>query len=169
MAHTISERRVRQFLIKEDLKEQRRTAPQRRRAAREAKIAVAVFNVRARSSRPVLAWPTFRAALMAGRPILVVQCSSCEQVSWVDLRTIKYRPDSSINSLTPHLVCLRCQPGPPLPWLLGLRKMPPFVRLNRESKTGSIGARATGCSCGGDGSIPLDRMTNIIGRKQNIL
>jgi hypothetical protein len=127
MAHTISERKVRLFLFKEELKEQRRTAPQRRRAAIEAKIAVAVFNVRARSTHPVLAWPTFRAALLAGRPILVVQCPSCEQVTEVDLRRIKYHPDSSINSLTPHLKCLRCQPDPPLPRLMGLRRTPRFI------------------------------------------
>jgi hypothetical protein len=127
MAHTISERKVRYFLLKEELKEQRRTAPQRRRASIEAKIAVAVFNVGARSTHPVLAWPTFRAPLLAGRPILVVQCSSCEQVTDIDLRRIKYHPESSINSLTPHLKCLRCQPDPPLPRLVGLRRIPRFI------------------------------------------
>ena len=126
MAHTISARKLRLFLFKEELKDQRRTARQRCRAAVEAKIAVAAFNVRARSDQPVLAWPTFRAALMAGRPILVVRCSGCEQVSYIDLRTIRYHPDSSINSLTPCLTCLRCQPDPPLPYLAGLRRCRPF-------------------------------------------
>ena len=36
-----------------------RTIFQHQRATVEAKIAVAVFNVRARSTHPVLAWPTF--------------------------------------------------------------------------------------------------------------
>jgi hypothetical protein len=128
MAHTISERKVRLFLFKEELKERRRTPPQHRRAAVEAKIAVAMFNVRARTRHPVLAWPTFRAALMAGRPILMVQCSGCEQASYVDLQTIRCHPDSSINSLTPYLTCLRCQPDPPLPHLMGLRRCRPFHR-----------------------------------------
>jgi hypothetical protein len=122
MAHTISERQVRAVLLKAELEERRLRAPQIRRADWEAKLSVAVFNVRALSGHPVLSWPTFRAALVSKRPILQVVCPGCEQVSHLDLRTISYHPDSSINSLTPHLKCLRCQPDPPLPRLVGLRK-----------------------------------------------
>jgi hypothetical protein len=122
MAHSISERKVRMFLLGAELEELRRTAPQRLRASREAKLAVAVFNVRTLSGQPVTSWPTFRAAALAGRPFLKVSCPACEQVSFVDLREIAYHPDASINSLTPHLKCLRCQPGPPLPRLVGLRR-----------------------------------------------
>jgi hypothetical protein len=110
------------FFLRTEQEELRRTEPQRRRAAREVRIAVAVFNVRARSAHPVLSWPTFRAAALAYRPFLTVQCGSCGQVADLDLRNIDRHPDASINSLTPYLSCLRCQPAPPLPRLMGLRK-----------------------------------------------
>jgi hypothetical protein len=122
MAHTISAWKLKMSLLGAALEEQRRTEPQRRRARNEAKIAVAVFNVRARSAHPVLAWPTFRAASVAERPFLMVECVSCRQISYLDLRQINAHPDASINSLTPNLKCLRCQPDPPLPRLIGLRK-----------------------------------------------
>jgi hypothetical protein len=122
MAHTISERQIRMFWWRVEQEELRRTEPQRRRATIEAKIAVAVFNVRARSGHPVLAWPTFRAAALAERPFLIVECASCGQIACLDLRKIGYHPDASINSLTPYLKCLRCHPNPPSPRLIGLRK-----------------------------------------------
>jgi hypothetical protein len=122
MAHTISERQIRMFWWRVEQDELRRTEPRRRRATIEAKVAVAVFNVRARSAHPVLAWPTFRAAVMAERPFLMVECASCGQIAGLDLRKIGYHLDASINSLTPYLKCLRCQPNPPSPRLIGLRK-----------------------------------------------
>ena len=122
MAHTISERRLKMFLWRVEWEERRRAEPQRRRAINEAKTAVAAFNVRARSAHPVFAWPTFRAAALAERPFLMVKCVSCGQVAHLDLRKIDYHPDASINSLAPYLKCLRCQPNPPLPRLIGLRK-----------------------------------------------
>jgi len=122
MAHTVSAWKLKMFLLGAKLEEQRRTEPQRRRARNEARIAVAVFNVRARSAHPVLAWPTFRAAALAERPFLMVQCAACEQIACLDLRSIDHHPDASINSLTPYLKCLRCQPRPPSPRLIGLRK-----------------------------------------------
>jgi hypothetical protein len=69
MAHTISERQIRMFWRRVGQEELRRTEPQRRRATIEAKIAVAAFNGRARSAHPVLAWPTFRAAVPVGASI----------------------------------------------------------------------------------------------------
>jgi hypothetical protein len=122
MAHTISARKLKMFLLGAELEELRRAEPQRRRARNEARIAVAVFNVRARSAHPVLAWPTFRAVALAQRPFLMVECASCRQIAYLDLRKIDSHPDASINSLTPHLKCVRCQPNPPLPRLIGLRK-----------------------------------------------
>jgi len=122
MAHTISQQQIRTFLLRVEQEELRRTEPQRRRAAIEAKVAVAVFNVRARTAHPVLAWPTFRAAALAERPFLAVECTACGQVACLDLRKIEHHLDASINSLTPYLKCLRCQPDPPSPRLVGLRK-----------------------------------------------
>jgi hypothetical protein len=122
MAHTISERQIRMFWRRVGQEELRRTEPQRRRATIEAKIAVAAFNVRARSAHPVLAWPTFRAAVLSERPFLMVECVSCGQIACVDLRKIGYHLDASINALTPYLKCMRCQPDPPSPRLFGLRK-----------------------------------------------
>ncbi len=99
-----------------------RKTPQRRRLEREAKIAVALFNVRALTRHPVLAWPTFRAAKLAKRRFLLVECPGCRQRAALDLRDIPAHPDASINALTPYFNCQRCQPQPPLPWLIGLRK-----------------------------------------------
>jgi hypothetical protein len=102
-----------------------RTTPQRKRAEIEAKIAIAFFNVRALTRFPVLSWPTFRAAELAKRRFLLVECPGCRQRAALDLRDISAHPDASINSLTPYFNCRRCQPQPPLPWLIGLRKRKP--------------------------------------------
>lgn len=123
MAHSISVQKQYRMQLEAEWHDKRRTAPQRRRAIREAQIAIAAFNVRAQSKVcPALAWPTFRCAELAKRYFLRVLCPSCSQVASIDLREIYAHPDTSINSLTPHLKCLRCQPNPPLACIVGLRK-----------------------------------------------
>src|SRR4051812_26280427 len=100
MAHSISIQKQYRMLQEAERHEQLRTAPQRHRAEREAKIAIAAFNVRAQSKAyPVLIWPTFRAAELAKRQFLRVMCPSCAQVASIDLREIHAHPDTSINSL----------------------------------------------------------------------
>ncbi|HMJ45038.1 MAG TPA: hypothetical protein VK522_22470 [Pseudolabrys sp.] len=101
-----------------------RLAPQRQRAEREAKFAVAVFNVRAKTEWAILAWPTFRAAFAAKRYFLTALCPGCKQVACLDLRTVSYHPDASINCLIPHLSCQRCCPNPPFAKITGLWRWP---------------------------------------------
>lgn len=83
MAHSLSRRQIEEAEKAAQRERYARTQRQRRRAEREAQIAIAAFNV---------------------------------------LRKIKMHEDASINCLVPYLKCLRCQPDPPLPYLIGLRK-----------------------------------------------
>jgi hypothetical protein len=104
---------------------ERKNRPSKLRLEREAKRAVAVFNVRALSRFPTqVAWPTFRAALTAKRYYLTVWCPACKNVACVDIRPerLRYHPDASINCLIPYLSCSRCCPNPPFAQILGLRR-----------------------------------------------
>src|SRR5665213_1631896 len=120
MAHSKSIHRLTQEARAAAEAEERRLAPQRKRAEREAKLAVAAFNVRARMQRAVLAWPTFRAAFSAKRYFLTCACPACKQEACLDLRKIKYHPDASINCLIPYLSCQRCCPNPPFAKITGI-------------------------------------------------
>jgi len=105
--------------------QERRERPAKLRAEREAKLAVAVFNVRARSKFPTpLTWPTFRAVLTAKRYFLTVWCPACQNIACVDIRPekLRYHPDASINCLIPYLSCKRCCPNPPFAQITGLRR-----------------------------------------------
>ena len=122
MAHSKSIRQLDQEARAAADAEERRLAPQRKRAEREAKFAVAVFNVRAKTQSAVLAWPTFRAALAAKRYFLTVLCPACKQEASIDLRKVNYHPDASINCLIPRLSCTRCCPNPPFAKITGVRR-----------------------------------------------
>jgi hypothetical protein len=124
MAHSKSTRQLLQEEREAAEAEKRRLAPQWKRAASEAKFAVAVFNVRARTDWAILAWPTFRAALTAKRYFLTCRCPGCQQEACLDLRKLKYHPDASINCLIPHLSCTRCCPNPPFAKITGLWRRP---------------------------------------------
>jgi hypothetical protein len=99
-------------------------APQRQRTEKEAKFAIAEFNVRAKTQWAVLAWPTFRAAFAAKRYFLTALCPGCKQAACIDLRTISYHPDASIKCLILHLSCQRCCPNPPFAKITGLWRGP---------------------------------------------
>jgi hypothetical protein len=120
MAHSKSIHQLVQEARKAAEAEERRVEPQRKRAENEAKLSVAVFNVRARTDWAILTWPTFRAAQVAKRYFLTCLCPGCKQEACIDLRKIKYHPDASINSLIPHLSCKRCCPNPPFAKITGL-------------------------------------------------
>ena len=122
MAHSKSLRKLTWEMREAIRAEERRLAPKRKRADKEAKIAVAAFNVRARTDYAILAWPTFRAALAAKRYFLTALCPGCKQEAYIDLRETGYHPDASINCLIPRLSCKRCCPNPPFAKITGLRK-----------------------------------------------
>ncbi len=104
--------------------EERCLAPKIKRTEKEAKLAVAAFNVRAKTKWAILAWPTFRAALTAKRHFLTMICPGCKQSGCIDLRKISYHPDASINCLIPQLSCKRCCPNPPFAKITGLCRRP---------------------------------------------
>lgn len=124
VAHSKSIHRLTQEAKARLRDEQNRLAPKTRRAEKEAKIAVAAFNVRARTDWAILTWPTFRAARVAKRYFLTVRCPGCKQEACIDLRKIGYHLDASINCLIPHLSCKRCCPNPPFAKITGLWKRP---------------------------------------------
>jgi len=124
MAHSKSIHRLTQEAREVARTEERRLAPRRKRAEKEAKIAVAAFNVRAKTDWAILAWPTFRAALTAKRFFLTALCPGCKQEVCLDLRRLSYHPDASINCLIPHLSCKRCCPNPPFAKITGLWRRP---------------------------------------------
>jgi hypothetical protein len=104
-------------------------APWTRRAERECKLAVAAFNVRVKSKKypAALAWPTFRAAIIAKRHFLTLMCPGCGQGTCIDIRPekLRYHPDASVNSLIPYFFCERCAPNPPYAVITGLSRWPP--------------------------------------------
>lgn len=124
MAHSKSIHRLTEEARAAERAEELRLAPQRKRAEREAKLAVAVFNVRARTQSAILAWPTFRAARAAKRYFLTAFCPGCKQEACLDLRKLSYHPDASINCLIPKLSCKRCCPNPPFAKITGLWRRP---------------------------------------------
>jgi len=110
MAHSKSIHRLTQEAREAARAEENSLAPKKKRAGREAKIAVAAFNVRAKTKWAVRAWPTFRAAFSAKRYFLTCVCPGCKQEACLDLRKLSYHPDASINCLIPKLSCKRCCP-----------------------------------------------------------
>jgi hypothetical protein len=118
MAHTISERRLRQR-IKEFAPERER---QTRRELRHAQRIVELWNKRAQFGRRPSFFPTIRTVLTADMPILDVLCPACQTVGSVDIRALDRHPDMAISGLIPSLSCRFCCDNPPFAMLIGLRK-----------------------------------------------
>jgi hypothetical protein len=87
MSLRMSQGKIEQLQRAKAAAKEREERPSKRRLEREAKLAIAVFNVRALSRFPTqVAWPTFRAALTAKRYYLTVWCPACQNVACVDIR-----------------------------------------------------------------------------------
>jgi hypothetical protein len=76
----------------------------RRKAEREAKRVIAIWN--ARKGKELWYSPTIRAAVLAGQPWLTFYCPACQQVGEVDLRTyanIAPTPHAQVHFSTKEL------------------------------------------------------------------
>jgi hypothetical protein len=120
MAHSISERKMRERI--------RALAPEvgrrERRETRHARRVVELWNKRAQRGLKPSFYPTIETALRAKMPILDVLCPACQTIGSVDIRTLDYRPGIAISSLIPRLSCRMCCPHPPFAKLIGLRPAP---------------------------------------------
>jgi hypothetical protein len=70
MAHTLSERRLKERLKELDPKAWRERQERPRREARHARRIVDLWNKRAQVGRPVSFYPTVKTALLAGTAVL---------------------------------------------------------------------------------------------------
>jgi hypothetical protein len=124
MTHSKSWRRISQEMRAEAAAREERERPARLRSEREAKLAVAAWNVRVVRGGPLWFYPTIGAALAAGRPFLTCVCPACRQTGCIDLRRVDRHPAASLQSLIPALSCRRCCPHPPFARLTGLWRQP---------------------------------------------
>ena len=118
MAHTISERRMRERI--------RELAPELTRRSRQeirhATRIVELWNKRAQFGRQPSFFPTIGTVLAANMPILDVLCPACQTVGSVDIRALDRHPDMAISGLIPSLSCRFCCNNAPFAKLIGLRK-----------------------------------------------
>jgi hypothetical protein len=117
MAHSISERRMRERI--------RALAPEvgrrERREVRHARRIVELWNKRAERGLKPSFFPTIETALRAEMPILDVLCPACQTVGCVDIRKLDCHRGMAISSLIPRLSCRMCCPHPPFARLIGVR------------------------------------------------
>jgi hypothetical protein len=62
-------------------------------------------DARQACGRDLRLYPTIGSAIAAGVPWLTYSCPACQQVGWVDLRTLDRHPGASISSLIPSVSC----------------------------------------------------------------
>lgn len=124
MAHSKSWRRITAEQHAEAAKREERERPARLKAEREAKLAIAAWNVRVVRGSPLWFYPTIGAALMAGRPFLTCFCPGCRQTGCIDLRRLDRHRGASLQSLIPALSCRRCCPHPPFAVITGVWRRP---------------------------------------------
>jgi hypothetical protein len=122
VAHSISRRRITLEQQLEAAETAKRARPVNQRLIRDAKLTVAVWNVRVMRGAPVWFFPTVRAALMAKRYYLACICPGCRVRGSIDLRPFARRADATVASLIPHIKCSRCRPNGPHVHIIGLRR-----------------------------------------------
>lgn len=122
MAHSISRRRVTLEQQLELAEAAKRARPVKQRMIRDAKMTIAVWNVRVRRGAPVWFFPTIRAALTAKRYYLACICPGCRVRGSIDLRRFASRACITVANLIPHITCSRCTPNGPHVRIIGLRK-----------------------------------------------
>lgn len=122
MAHTLSERGLRQRLRELAPEIERRQKETARRELRHANLIVAIWNKRAQRKLPPSYFPAIGTALAAKRPILEVYCPGCRTIGEVDLREQDFPPAAPVSALIPKLSCRRCCPNPPFAVLVGLKE-----------------------------------------------
>jgi hypothetical protein len=66
-------------------------------------------------------------ALVAGYRWLDVYCGGCRQVKLIDLASVDIHPQACLTSLILLLRCRQCGGHGPLPQLVGLSRLPPYV------------------------------------------
>jgi len=64
--------------------------------------------------------PHVRTALLADRPLLQLHCPGCDQVAFLDLRTVVRKLDFPIDGLIDVVRCRPCGEQGPQPVMLGL-------------------------------------------------
>ncbi|MDB5602136.1 MAG: hypothetical protein JWN71_4180 [Xanthobacteraceae bacterium] len=99
--------------------------PLQERFKRDAKFAVAAWNVRVIRGLPITFFPTIGAAVRAKRPFLTCVCPGCKVRGSVDLRAYGRRAMATVDTLIPALRCQRCVPNAPYVQIRGLRKSRP--------------------------------------------
>jgi hypothetical protein len=122
MAHTLSERRLKERLKELDPKGWRERQERPRREALHAKRIVDLWNKRAQAGRPVSFYPTVKTALLAGTAVLEVLCPACQSIGRVDLRDLDIHPSAPISGVIRRLSCRRCCPNPPFAKPVGLTR-----------------------------------------------
>jgi hypothetical protein len=122
MAHSISRRRITLEQQLELAEAAKRARPINQRLIRDAKLTVAVWNVRVARGAPIWFFPTVRAALTAKRYYLACICPGCHVRGSIDLRPFKRQPYVTMASLIPHITCSRCRPNGPHVQIIGLRR-----------------------------------------------
>lgn len=122
MAHSESRRKQDEEYRLREAADSERDRPRHKRAVRDAKLVVAMWNVRVIRCMPITFFPTIWAATAAKRPFLACVCPGCRVMGRIDVRRHRRRFDVSIEVLVPALVCQRCQPNGPHVHILGLQK-----------------------------------------------
>jgi hypothetical protein len=152
MAHSISRRRVTLEQQLELAEAETRARPVQERMIRDAKLTIAVWNVRVRRGAPIWFFPTIRAAITAKRYYLACICPGCRVRGSIDLRPFAPRAYMTVAHLIPHIICSRCRPNGPHVQIIGLRRWKMIGSGGAPDHAGWRGRRpepsAAGTSCG---------------------
>jgi hypothetical protein len=122
MAHSISRRRITLEQQLELAEAAKRARPINARLVRDAKLTIAVWNVRVMRGAPIWFFPTVRAAITAKRYYLVCLCPGCRVRGSIDLRPFVRRAYITVANLIPQIKCSRCTPNGPHVHIVGLRR-----------------------------------------------